>query len=139
LDKSYEGLKNIYVHNNTLFISGTHSIKDVLTDLTIPFGMLGYTERFKQAELVLKKNENIDTIVSHSLGSAIAHKLADMGQIKTVRAYGSPTLYKHKKILHLRHYGDPVSVSTRWGDSNEINTMYAGNVHSYDGFKDYYN
>jgi hypothetical protein len=59
------------------YIAGTNSIKDlVINDLTIPLGLTKYTDRCKQAQQLYDSNKGkIDTIVSHSLGSIIAHHL----------------------------------------------------------------
>lgn len=140
LDRSYHSDNNVYVHNKTLFISGTHSFGDVLTDATIPFHLLSRTPRYKQAERVLLENPTIDTIVSHSLGSAIAQVLADNPRVKTVRAYASPTIFSNPKVIHLRHPHDFISMSNLFGRSDEI-TAYDPNVdpHSYRGHRDYFN
>lgn len=138
LDRSYQSDNNLYIYNKTLFISGTHSARDVITDLAIPFHLLNKTQRYKDAENILENNPQVNVIVGHSLGSAIGHILSDRGQIKASRLYGSPTLFNHPKIINFRHYGDPVSLSNRVGASSETNA-YFGNPHSYNGFKTFYN
>jgi hypothetical protein len=48
-----------------------------INDLTIPFrGLIQYTDRYQQAhQLYTINKDKIRTIVSHSLGSVIAHHL----------------------------------------------------------------
>lgn len=138
LTASYNSPNNMYIHNKTLFISGTHSVGDVFTDLTIPFHLLPYTQRYIDADNILKKNKYIDTIVSHSLGSAIAAILIQEPQIKQGRSYGAPTVFAHKKLKSFRHYGDPVSISNRVAGDSETN-LFIGNPHSYEGFETFYN
>ena len=57
-------------------IAGTNSIKDLfVNDLNIPFrGSIQYTDRHNRAhQLYTAHKDKIKTIVSHSLGSVIAH------------------------------------------------------------------
>ena len=59
-------------------MAGTNSIKGfVINDLAIPFrGLVQYTDRYHRAhQLYTDHKDNIKTIVSHSLGSVIAHHL----------------------------------------------------------------
>lgn len=110
-----------------------------MTDLTIPIGMLPYTQRYISARRVLLNNPGIDTIIGHSLGGAIAHALADNVQVRRVRSYGSPTIFTHPKVMNFRHDYDPISIVNRLGGSVAVQNKYWSNPHTYAGFKTYYN
>lgn len=142
LDKAYgRGYHNLYRHNNTLFVSGTHvtNPKDYYYDVTIPIGQLKNTKRYRQVENLIRLYPEIDTLVGHSLGAAIVTDITlRYPQIKQARAYGSPTIKSHPKIQYFRHHGDPVSISNRLGNSAS-NIFHIGNPHSYRGFKPFYN
>lgn len=139
LDKSYQDVNNVHVHNKTLFISGTHSLKDVETDLSIPLRRVKHTKRYAQVEQILSLYPRVDTIVGHSLGSAIGGEITrENPRIKQARLYGSPTLSKHDKIEYFRHYGDPWSISNKLMSSPNENFRF-GDPHSYRGFKTFYN
>ena len=79
LDRAYNNNENLYYDGNeNLYIAGTNSIKDlVINDLTIPFrGLIQYTDRYNKAhQLYTDNKDNIKTIISHSLGSVLAHHI----------------------------------------------------------------
>jgi hypothetical protein len=52
LDMAYSNNQTLYYDgNHKLYIAGTNSIKDlVINDLTIPLGLIKYTDRYKQAQ-----------------------------------------------------------------------------------------
>ena len=61
-----------------IYIAGTNSIKDLfINDLTVPFiELVQYTDRYGKAnKLYIAHQDKIKTIVSHSLGSFIAHRI----------------------------------------------------------------
>lgn len=95
--------------------------------------MLHHTPRYKQSLDILKQNSQINTIVSHSLGSAIMTKIIEDNPRKYKgRGYGSPTVFPHRDITYYRHYGDPFSmynIDSKQSSSNGFNP------HSYSGFK----
>ena len=61
--------------------------QDMWDDLKIPFGLTRYTQRYQEAEKMLKDNPQIENIVSHSLGGSVSLELAKN--------------YKEKKYLQL--------------------------------------
>ena len=92
--------KRIYVHGNTMYLSGTSwrnqktgmpSLQDPIDDLKIPIYKTRYTQRYKDAEEFMKQNPNIDRIVGHSLGGAVALELGDKHKIET-RTYMAPVV-----------------------------------------------
>ena len=87
----------LYHHpeNKTLYIAGTKDFpRDILDDTLIPFHMVHRSKRYKTANEFIRNNiDNVDTIVSHSLGSATAMKLnQDYNKRFTTRTYGTPTV-----------------------------------------------
>jgi pimeloyl-ACP methyl ester carboxylesterase len=121
--------------SNTLAIAGTHSIEDVVTDLTIPFGnMLNTTPRYQAA--LQKWNElGRPNVVGHSLGgSIVTHLLAsNPGWKGRARIYGAPRVSwteSDGRLHSFRHRLDPVSMFDRAADAN----IRLKNPHSYEGF-----
>ena len=99
LKRAYDNRTDVglYHHpeNKTLYIAGTKDFpRDILDDTLIPFKMVHRSKRYRTANHFIKNNmDNIDTIVSHSLGSATAMKLNEDNNKKiTTRNYGTPTV-----------------------------------------------
>lgn len=94
-----EGLRKAYAHGdyhvfgNTLFIAGSHTAKDWVDDFTkIPFyGDTRNATRYIEAEKALKANPQVNTVVGHSLGGAVALELQKQHTYLKSRTYGSPT------------------------------------------------
>lgn len=149
LRRAYESSNNNFVNheNNTLYISGTHSISDAITDLTIPIGNLRNTARYRMSRDILEYNRNITRVVGHSLGAAIGTDLIIDRNARTSlqddltgrfvnlrgRMYGSPTLFSHPNIQYYRHPFDPVSIAN-FGLDTQQTPFYLGNPHSYEGY-----
>jgi hypothetical protein len=68
---------NTHVHNKTLYVAGTNTWTDVFDDITkVPFwGSTTDASRYKAADKVLRENPQIENIVGHSLGGAVALEL----------------------------------------------------------------
>jgi hypothetical protein len=132
---AYNNNQNLYYDGNKkLYIAGTNSIKDiVINDLTIPLGLIKYTDRYKQAQQLYDSNKDkIETIISHSLGSIIAHHLIlDNEQLKG-RLYATPSLARpHDRIQYFSHYGDPIAM---FNLDRTNRKLYLGNPHTYTGY-----
>ena len=84
-----------------------------MNDLTTPFrGLIQYTGRYKQAhQLYTDNKDKIQTLISHSLGSVLAHHITvDHEQLKG-RLYSTPSLaISHDRITYFSHYGDPIAM-----------------------------
>jgi hypothetical protein len=66
-------------------VSGTHSLRDIGTDLYLALGQLKQTNRYKDAKKTLDKtrekyNDADTTIVGHSLGGSIASYIGSKGR-----------------------------------------------------------
>ena len=131
LDRAYASDTNIYVDNNSgkMYIAGTKSWQDAMTDVTIMFpGLITKTPRFKQAEKVLRENPAVSQIIAHSLGSEIAHQLVKKYRYTSGVLYAHPTVsfYNNPRLVSHRHFGDPISM----GDFAASST-FSWNPHSY--------
>ena len=114
LDRAYNNNENIYDDGDgKLYIAGINSIKDLfINDLTIPLRFIRHTERYTKAHQLFTDNKyNINTIISHSLGSVITpHIIVDHEQLNG-RLYSTPSLaIPHDRITYCSHYGDPIAM-----------------------------
>lgn len=132
LNAAYDDPQGVAVHGGTLYISGTHTARDVFDDIKIPFHQVHRSERYAQA--VARMGPGIHTVVGHSLGGAVAARLVEDYPHLKARTYGAPLLHTrfahHPRIQSFRKYGDPVSFFDRSA------TMVAptGNPHAYGGY-----
>ena len=136
MTRAYSSNENLYYDGNeTLYIAGTNSIKDLfINDLTIPFrGLIQYTDRYARAnQLYTIHRDKIKTIVSHSLGSVLAyHIIVDNEQLNG-RLYSSPSLaIPHDRITYFSRYGDPIAM---FNVDRRNRRFYLGNPHTYTGY-----
>ena len=134
LHQAYMSPTSMYYDPETdtlLAIAGTHSIANVVTNLTIPFGQLHATPRY-QAALQKWLDLGKPTIVGHSLGGAIAGLLTASYPVwkGKARLYGEPRASWREsdpRIESFRHFGDPVSLLDRAASSS----FHFGNPHSF--------
>ena len=115
IDKAYNDPNSVVYEpkTDTLYIAGTHSTSDLLTDLTLPIGMLNKTDRYQSAKQLYELYGRPRNIVSHSLGGSIALELnKEYNNNINVTTYGSPVvdINPFQKPQRRRHYGDPVSM-----------------------------
>ena len=129
LNRAYKD-GNTHVHGKTLYVAGTNSWRDVYDDITkVPFwGSTTDASRYKAADKALRENPQIENIVGHSLGGAVALELQKQypqRNFKT-RTYGSATWdpvgndlisswkdkggYTAPKVERYRNYGDIFSI-----------------------------
>lgn len=131
LNRAYASTDGLYVDRGVLYVAGTRlpftrngGVSDLLTDITIPFGMLSHTPRYQSA---LAASRFVDRVVGHSLGGAIALQISRDTGIPAV-TYGAPSLpftslgERHNSLL------DPVS----FFDVNAIHDAGSGwNPHGF--------
>ena len=126
-----------------MYISGTHTSKDVYDWKLIPLGLVKYSTRYGEADAVLKDNPQVDTVIGHSLGSSVAAELNKQYNNKfNAYYYGSPfldlTFSRDPKNQRYRHPGDIVSMfDTGAVNEEQKNIEQLINPHSYNGFPDY--
>ena len=99
LKKAYRNGKGYYLDNNKLYVAGTFgknniksNINDILSDITIPFGLSSYSERYRDIRDILDENHNITEVISHSWGSSASAKYLQNNPDRNIRltTYGAP-------------------------------------------------
>ena len=109
LAQAYKIDSGTYVAGDSLYLAGTKSARDVWDDLKIPFGMTSRSQRYEDANRVLKANPQIRRIVGHSLGGAVALELQrEHPEMKTI-TYGAPVISASGGERH-RAVFDPVAM-----------------------------
>ena len=142
LERAYEQ-GDAYAKGKSLFIAGSHTAKDWFDDFTkipkyqyVPPGFfpvidamnskvgryflgtgdLTQSTRYKAAEKALRANPNIEEVVGHSLGGAVALELQKHHPNLRTLTYGAPvcdSLGKDVNPERDRHDYDPVSMFDR--------------------------
>ncbi len=66
-----------YMHGRTMFIAGSHTARDWLDDFTkVPaWGDLKNSERYQKTLEQFNNQEQIDTVVGHTLGGSVSLEL----------------------------------------------------------------
>ena len=74
---AYETKYGLYQHYSKLFIAGTKDFPtDHIDDLKLPFDdTLNKTKRGRDADAYYRSHHEIDTVIGHSLGGAVALSL----------------------------------------------------------------
>ena len=77
LKRAYETKYGLYQHYNKLSIAGTKDWPgDAIDDLKLPSGdTLNKTKRGRDADAYYRSHHGVDTVIGHSLGSAVALSL----------------------------------------------------------------
>ena len=70
LNKAYTNGKGFFIDGNKLYVAGTFgknntksNINDILSDITIPFGLISYSERYRDISDILDENHNITEVI----------------------------------------------------------------------------
>ena len=126
LNKAYTNGKGYYLDNNKLYVAGTFgksniisNINDILSDITIPFGLSSFSERYRDISDILDENHNISEAISHSLGSSASAKYLKENPDRNIRltTYGAPFISMSNKnndnYTSIRNFGDIVSILDR--------------------------
>ena len=106
---TYETTYGLYQHYNKLFIAGTKDFpRDHIDDLKLPFDdTLNKTKRGRDADAYYRPHHEIDTVIGHSLGGAVAPSLEKQYKKEGNNPYG---------IIKSKTFGAPV-VSGNIGSS----------------------
>jgi hypothetical protein len=135
LTKAYARADGVFIHNGTMYISGTKSLDDVMSWPSIPLGEIRTSTRYGSAQSAM--SPDIHTVVGHSLGSSVAAELAQSSTLRA-RLYNSPRVSwssGNKRIRSYAHFFDPVSAF----DLSAYHNFRAGNPHSYRGYHNRHN
>ena len=124
--KAYTNGKGFFTDGNKLYAAGTFgksniksNINDILSDITIPFGLSSYSQRYKDISDILDENHNISEVINHLLGSSASAKYLKENPDRTIRltTYGAPFISMSNKnddnYTGLRNFGDIVSILDR--------------------------
>ena len=144
LNEAYNADESVVHHGDTLYIAGTHSLRDVLDDTLIPLHLVRNSQRYQQALAALQSaNGRVKYLSGHSLGGAVAAVLQEdalAGRLgpkyrgfREVRTYGAPLMHSdHIPNLHAyRRAWDPISA---FDGGAATSTAPGWNPHSYRGF-----
>ena len=117
----------MFVSGDTVYVAGTHTAQDVLTDMSIPIGRLSQTNRYKQFEQIMNLYPEITQAVGHSLGASIVLEyLKNNPQRQLItRTYAAPVI-SGSPGQRYRHYGDFISAL----DFGAQSSAYFGDPHS---------
>ena len=148
LENAYEAKYGLYQHYNNLFIAGTRDFpRDHIDDLKLQMnGTLNKTHRGRDADAYYRSHHEIDTVIGHSLGGAVALSLENQykqqgnnpyGVIQS-KTFGSPTVSDNCSSINpnrIRWAEDPISAL----DFNSTTVMpsfkqrFNNSAHSYSG------
>lgn len=118
----------MYVHNETLFIAGTSSLRDVVDDLLLPTAGVRHTARYKAVVRKMRQHPGIERVVGHSLGAAVAKQIAeDYGLRYELFANPGFNPFGGVNIHHHAMRGDPIAA---FDNANRVQ-LSAANPHSY--------
>ena len=144
LKEAYNDEQSVVHHGDTLYIAGTHTLRDVLDDTLIPLHLVRNSQRYQQALAALQSaNGRVKYLAGHSLGGAVAAVLQEdavSGRLgpnyrgfREVRTYGAPLLHSdHIPNLHAyRRAWDPISALDGGAATTSAPTW---NPHSYAGY-----
>ena len=112
LDSAYKSDNKISIKDDTMFIGGTSNLQDVWDDLKIPLGLTKFSQRYQDADNLLKSNRQIKNIVSHSMGGIVSLELQKQHPNRDfdITTYGAPVLQiGGQKYKRFRHAGDLIS------------------------------
>ena len=112
--------------NNKLYVAGTFgknniisTITDILSDITIPFGLSSYSQRYRDISDILDENHNVTEVISHSLGASASAKYLQNNPGRNIRltTYGAPFISMSNNnddnYTSIRNFGDIVSILDR--------------------------
>ena len=112
LDSAYKSDNKISIKDDTMFLAGTSNLEDVWDDLKIPLGLTKFSQRYQDADNLLKSNHQIKKIVSHSMGGIVSLELQKQHPNRDfdITTYGAPVLQiGGQKYKRFRHAGDLIS------------------------------
>ena len=148
LKRAYDTQDGLYQHCNKLFIAGTKNFPgDHIDDLKLPLDdTLNKTKRGRDADAYYRSHHEVDTVIGHSLGGAVALSLEKQykkegnnpyGIIQS-KTFGSPTVSANLSGTNpnrIKYFGDPISAL----DLNATTVMpsigfrFNNSAHSYKG------
>jgi hypothetical protein len=136
LQKAYNNTDN-YLHKDgdTLYVAGTITPRDYWDDIKIPFGLTRYSQRYQDADKILKQDPDVKNLVSHSLGGAVSLELQKNYPERNYNTitYGAPVNSDKISNERFRKNGDWVSILDSGAQTINKSTPEVGQ-HSYHGY-----
>ena len=133
LNNTYRSPSGIYRTGNTLYISGTGGKDgDWEKDWTNNFSILFFrntqnTQKYKDAMEALKKNPDVNRLVSYSLGSAVVNKIHEEQPNKFASTtYATPAIKPRRKgkqnprKLDFRNPNDVISMFDGYAETSNF-------------------
>jgi hypothetical protein len=112
LDNAYGSKNKISIKDDTMFIAGTSNLQDVWDDFKIPLGLTKFSQRYQDADNLLKNNPQVKKLVGHSLAGSVSLELQKRHPDKgfDITTYGAPVLQMGgQKYKRFRKSGDLIS------------------------------
>ena len=113
LDNAYSSNNKIYIKDNTAYIVGTDNWKDVVNDwVKIPLSLTRYSQRYQDADKILKDNPQVTKLSGNSLGGVVSLELQKNHPDRdfSVTTYAAPVVQMNdQKHMRFRHPFDPIS------------------------------
>ena len=107
---AYETKDGFYQHYNKLFTAGTKDFPtDHIDDSKLPFDTPNKTKRGRDADAYYRSHNEIDTVIGHSLGGAVALSLEKQCKKAGNNPYG---------IVQSKTFGAPIvsgNLGSRFG------------------------
>ena len=136
LGNAYKSDNKISIKDDTMFLAGTSNLRDVWDDLKIPFNLTKFSQRYQDADNLLKHNPQVKKLVGHSLSGSVSLELQKQHPNRhfDITTYGAPVLQMGgQKYKRFRKAGDLIS-----GPDDGALT-YKGSInpkeaHSYTGY-----
>jgi hypothetical protein len=145
LSRAYSSPNAIYIDGNKAYVAGTRSISEAVKDWPkIATWHTTNIERYGQLTDALKNNDQVDTLIGHSLGaSAVAELQRQTNNKYNARYYGAPFLNINPfdgpdpRNQSFRHPGDPFSAFNHKAVDVRPNNFYSWWwSHDYGGYDD---
>jgi hypothetical protein len=133
LSRAYSSPNAIYIDGNKAYVAGTRSASEAFHDWPkIATWNTTHIERYGQLTDALKNNDQVDTLIGHSLGaSAVAELQRQTNNKYMARYYGAPFLNINPfdgpdpKNQSFRHPGDPFSAFNHKAVDVRPNNFYS--------------
>ena len=122
LANAHSSNNKTYIEGDTAYIAGTDNWKDVFNDwVKIPLGLTRYSQRYKDADEILKSNPQVTKLTGNSLGGVVSLELQKNHPDRdyNVTTYAAPVVqFSNDKHMRFRKSGDLISMF----DSGSITT-----------------
>jgi hypothetical protein len=137
LDSATKSSNKISIQGDTMFVAGTSNLQDVWDDFKVPLGLTKFSQRYQDADNLLKLNPQVNKLVGHSLGGISAVELQKQHPNRNydVTTYGAPVVQMGgQKYKRFRKSGDLISGLDDGAITYE-GSLNPKEAHSYSNYK----